>query len=103
MTTQFLAQTQQQRQLMVLAPQLRQSLEFLQDKSLSLNCARWFSRRCSKAPTLEEKLPQTDKVEVESGNDEPEDIKELDFKEEFKVLARLDDRMARILSANSNT
>ena len=85
----FLAQTQSQRQLMVLAPQLRQSLELLQVPILELRTL--VQQEMQQNPTLEEKLPQNEQVEVEPGSSEPEDTKELDFKEEFKVLARLDD------------
>ena len=89
MAEQYLAQTQQQRQMMVLAPQLRQSLELLQVPILELRTL--VQQEMQQNPTLEEKLPQNEQVEVEPGSSEPEDTKELDFKEEFKVLARLDD------------
>ena len=89
MAGQFLAQTQSQRQLMVLAPQLRQSLELLQVPILELRTL--VQQEMQQNPTLEEKLPQNEQVEVEPGSSEPEDTPELDFKEQFKVLARLDD------------
>lgn len=89
MAQQYLAQTQSQRQLMVLAPQLRQSLELLQVPILELRTL--VQQEMQQNPTLEEKLPQNEQVEVEPGSSEPEDTPELDFKEQFKVLARLDD------------
>ena len=89
MAEQYLAQTQQQRQMMVLAPQLRQSLELLQVPILELRTL--VQQEMQQNPTLEEKPPQNEQVEVEPGSSEPEDTKEIDFKEEFKVLARLDD------------
>ena len=89
MAQQYLAQTQSQRQLMVLAPQLRQSLELLQVPILELRTL--VQQEMQQNPTLEEKPPQNEQVEVEPGSGEPEDTKALDFKEEFQVLARLDD------------
>ena len=89
MAEQYLAQTQQQRQMMVLAPQLRQSLELLQVPILELRTL--VQQEMQQNPTLEEKPPQNEQVEVESSSTEPEDTKDIDFKEEFKVLARLDD------------
>ena len=89
MAGQFLSQTQSQRQMMVLAPQLRQSLELLQVPILELRTL--VQQEMQQNPTLEEKLPQNEQVEVEPGSSEPEATPELDFKEQFKVLARLDD------------
>jgi len=86
---QYLAQTQQQRLQMILAPQLRQSLALLQVPILELRTL--VQQEMQQNPTLEEKLLETTQVEVEPGSSEPEDNKELDFKEEFEVLARLDD------------
>ncbi len=89
MPEQYLAQTQQQRLQMILAPQLRQSLALLQVPILELRTL--VQQEMQQNPTLEEKLLETTQVEVEPGSSEPEDNKELDFKEEFEVLARLDD------------
>ena len=91
---QYLAQTQQQRLQMILAPQLRQSLALLQVPILELRTL--VQQEMQQNPTLEEKPLETTQVEVEPGTSEPsgndsEDHKELDFAEEFKVLARLDD------------
>ena len=93
MPGQFLAQTQQQRLQMVLAPQLRQSLELLQVPILELRTL--VRQEMEQNPTIEEKPLETAQVEVEPGSAEAEaeaeSQRELDFKEEFKVLARLDD------------
>ena len=91
---QYLAQTQQQRLQMILAPQLRQSLALLQVPILELRTL--VQQEMQQNPTLEEKPLETTQVEVEPSTSEPagsdaEDHKELDFAEEFKVLARLDD------------
>jgi len=86
---------------MVLAPQLRQSLELLQVPILELRTL--VQQEMQQNPTLEEQLPETTQVEVEQGtadekavepgttDDKTEERKELDFKEQFEVLARLDD------------
>ncbi len=93
MPGQYLAQTQQQRLQMILAPQLRQSLELLQVPILELRTL--VQQEMQQNPTLEEKPMTTTQVEVEPGSAEAEaeaeSQRELDFKEEFKVLARLDD------------
>ncbi|MBN1269209.1 MAG: RNA polymerase factor sigma-54 [Kiritimatiellae bacterium] len=89
MPEQYLAQTQEQRLQMVLAPQLRQSLELLQVPILELRTL--IQQELQSNPTLEEKLEAKDTVEIEPGTSESEETKELDFKEEFEVLARLDD------------
>ena len=87
MPEQYLAQTQQQR-LQILAPQLPVAA-LLQVPILELRTL--VQQEMQQNPTLEEKLLETTQVEVEPGSSEPEDNKELDFKEEFEVLARLDD------------
>lgn len=89
MAEQYLAQTQQQRLQMILAPQLRQSLALLQVPILELRTL--VQQEMQQNPTLEEKPLETTQVEVEPGSNETEENEELDFKEEFKVLARLDD------------
>ncbi len=101
MAEQFLAQTQQQRLQLVLAPQLRQSLELLQVPILELRTL--IQNEMQQNPTLEEKLPETTQVEVEPGNGETEETRELDFKEEFKVLARLDDEWREYFQQNQSS
>jgi len=87
---QFLAQTQTQRLQMVLAPQLRQSLHLLQVPILELQSL--IQQEIQQNPALEELLEAKNPIEVEPGTDQQtEDLKDLDFKEEFEVLARLDD------------
>jgi RNA polymerase sigma-54 factor len=88
---QYLAQTQQQRLQMVLAPQLRQSLEFLQVPILELRSL--VQQELEDNPTLEDEPLEAMQVEVEQGSSDTtgDDNKELDFKEEFDNLARLDD------------
>lgn len=90
MAEQYLAQTQQQRMQMVLAPQLRQSLEMLQVPVLELQSL--IQQEIQQNPTLEEQASETqDRVEVESLENEKEDNSEIDFDKEFEVLAKLDD------------
>ncbi|MFH0878969.1 MAG: RNA polymerase factor sigma-54 [Lentisphaerota bacterium] len=95
---QGLTQTQDQRLQMILAPQLRQSLELLQVPVLELRSL--IQQELQKNPTLEEKLPDNVQIEVEPGTPEPEDNKALDFKEEFEVLARLDDEWKEYFHQN---
>ncbi len=85
---------------MVLAPQLRQSLELLQVPLLELRTL--IQQELQKNPTLEEKLPETTQVEVEPGTQEPEKDTELNFKEEFDVLARLDDEWREYFHQSQN-
>jgi RNA polymerase sigma-54 factor len=90
MANQYLAQTQQQRLQMVLAPQLRQSLELLQVPMLELQTL--IQQELQQNPTIEQQLEAKEPLEIEPGGQtEQEELKELDFKEEFEVLARLDD------------
>ena len=91
MAQQYLSQVQQQRLQLILAPQLRQSLELLQVPILELR--NLVQAEMQQNPTLEETPPEQQQVEVEPGSttEKPEDRNELDFKEQFDVLARLDD------------
>jgi RNA polymerase sigma-54 factor len=95
---QGLIQSQDQRLQMILAPQLRQSLEMLQVPLLELRSL--IQQELQKNPTLEEKLPETTQVEVEPGSHEPEKDADLSFKEEFDVLARLDDEWREYFHQN---
>ena len=74
---------------MVLAPQLRQSLEMLQAPALELRAM--IRAELDRNPTLEEISPDSPQVEVEKVNSEVEDHKSMDFRKEFEILARLDD------------
>ncbi len=91
---QTLGQWQQQRLQQILAPQMRQSLEFLQAPLLELRSL--IQRELEQNPTLEEGTPDTEQIEIEPGSEggaeagEPE-AEELDFKAEYEKLAQLDD------------
>ncbi len=77
---------------MVLAPQLRQSLEMLQAPALELRAM--IRAELDRNPTLEEVSTETTPIEIEpsrTGGPDVEDQKSLDFRKEFETLARLDD------------
>ena len=131
MAEQYLSQTQQMRQQMVLAPQLRQSLELLQVPMLELQSL--VRQEMDQNPTLEEAPPgeersegpdelpdaatpkdedsprevqreqeiepepeppvaaEPEKDRTDKNLEEPGQIHEEDFREEFEALAKLDD------------
>ncbi len=91
MATPYLSQTQQQRLQMVLAPQLRQSLEFLQVPLLELRTL--VQQELEKNPMLEERPMEAEPLEVETPSVEPKEEAEAvkDFGEEYEVLAQIDD------------
>lgn len=74
---------------MVLAPQLRQSLEFLQVPALELRTL--VQQELEQNPTLEELPPDSDRIELEPPLLEPKDEAAKDFGEEYEMLAQLDD------------
>lgn len=74
---------------MVLAPQLRQSLEMLQSPVLELRAM--IRAEMDSNPTLEEIPPDTTQIELEKEVSPSEDQKSLDFRKEFEILSRLDD------------
>lgn len=80
---------QQQRQQMLLAPQLRQSLELLQVPVLELRTL--VQQELERNPTLEEKPAENERVEVETGDEDAKRAEEQEFQDEFKKLAALDD------------
>ena len=80
---------QQQRQQMLLAPQLRQSLELLQVPVLELRTL--VQQELERNPTIEEKPADNEQVEVEPGAEERATAEDLEFQDEFKKLAELDD------------
>ena len=84
-----MGQSQQQRQQMVLAPQMRQSLEFLQVPMLELRTL--VRQEMEQNPTLEEQPAENEPVEVEVGEEDARKAEEQEFQDEFKVLAQLDD------------
>ncbi|MBI2440146.1 MAG: RNA polymerase factor sigma-54 [Lentisphaerae bacterium] len=87
--SQSLALTQEQRQIQLLAPQLRQSLELLQAPMLELR--ELVQQELQLNPTLEEKPPKSVSLEVEPGGSEVDDAKELAFNKEFEILSRIDE------------
>lgn len=74
---------------MVLAPQLRQSLEMLQVPILELRAM--VQKELELNPTLEELAPEGPELEMEHTAEEPDDTAEMSFAKEFEVLAKLDD------------
>ena len=75
---------------MVLAPQLRQSLEMLQAPAMELRAM--IRAELDRNPTLEELPPDAPPVDIEPvANTDIEDHKSMDFRKEFEILARLDD------------
>lgn len=88
MNNQTLALTQEQRQLQTLAPQLRQSLELLQVPVLELRAL--IQKELQQNPVLEEKDGDSITLDPQTDGDNHTDAKELNFKEEFEILMRLD-------------
>ncbi|MCK5850082.1 MAG: RNA polymerase factor sigma-54 [Kiritimatiellae bacterium] len=84
-----LSLTQSQQLQMVLAPQLRQSLEMLQLPIMELSTM--IQQELEQNPTIEEVAKEKESVEIEPGDGSQEDKEELDFEKEFEVLAKLDD------------
>ncbi len=74
---------------MVLAPQLRQSLEMLQVPIMELRTM--IQKELELNPTLEELAPEGPELEVEHSADVEVDTGEMTFDKEFEVLAKLDD------------
>ena len=89
MANQSLSLLQSQRQIQMLAPQLRQSLELLQLPALELRAA--IQKELQQNPTLEEKPPETADIAIEPAAGAVDDAGEMSFKEEFDVLSRMDD------------
>ncbi len=85
--------SQEQRQLQIMAPQLRQSLELLQAPLLELRAL--VQRELQVNPALEEKPAPTQALEPEEPGAGVDDAKELAFKEEFEILARIDEESCR--------
>lgn len=74
---------------MVLAPQMRQSLEFLQVPMLELRSL--VQRELEQNPTLEERVTENERIELEGPELQPKDEAANDFGEEYELLAQLDD------------
>ena len=91
MPSQTLSLTQSQRLQMILAPQLRQSLEMLQLPIMELRTM--IQQEMEQNPTIEEGPSKDESIEIEPGTaekDKDED-KELDFDKEFEALQHLDE------------
>ena len=84
-----LSLNQSQRLQMILAPQLRQSLEMLQVPILELRAM--IQKEIEQNPTLEELAPDGPVLEVETNPGEKTDNSEMGFDKEFETLAKLDD------------
>jgi RNA polymerase sigma-54 factor len=93
----------------ILAPQLQQSLHLLQVPTLELRSL--VQEELQQNPLLEELPKDEPRVEVESGGDEAggdeadatsaKDKEDAEFKEEFEVLAKLDDEWREYFSQTS--
>ena len=80
---------QSQQMQMVMAPQLRQSLEMLQLPILELRAL--IQQEIEQNPTIEQTPADDPNIEIEQEGDGINDKKELEFDKEFEMLARLDD------------
>ena len=89
MPSQTLSLTQSQQLQMVLAPQLRQSLEMLQAPILELRAM--VQQEMEQNPAIEEVLNDSTSLDADTENGKVEKQEELDFDKEFEVLAKLDD------------
>lgn len=101
-------QKQEQRLQQVLAPELRQSLQYLQVPVLELQ--NLIQQELEVNPTLEEKPLDMDQIEVETGtSDLSEEAAEDGMGENFELLARLDDdwrdlfRQNRIITSQKDS
>ncbi len=100
MAEQYFSQSQQQRQMMVLAPQLRQSLELLQVPVMEL--LSLVQHEMEQNPTIEEQPTDAQTADAEkdaSGDSESEK----EFKDEFDKLAKLDDEWREYFHQNQST
>ncbi len=101
-----LHQVQRLSQLQILAPQLQQSLHLLQVPTLELRSL--VQEELQQNPLLEEIAKDEPRVEVESPESEPEVDKtptaeeRQEFKEEFEVLAKLDEEWREYFSQTSS-
>ena len=84
-----LSMNQSQRLQMILAPQLRQSLEMLKVPILDLRAI--IQKEIEQNPTLEILSPEGPTLEIEKNPGEKNDNSEMEFDKEFEALAKLDD------------
>lgn len=104
MPNQSLSLSQSQQMQMVLAPQLRQSLEMLQMPILELRTL--VREEIEKNPTIEETPLERQAVEIEAKAGEeapPEEVKQLDFDEQYETLARLDEEWKSYMFQNQGS
>lgn len=85
---------------MVLAPQLRQSLELLQVPMLELRTL--VRQELEQNPTLEEQTLETEQIEIEPTTPEKPDDEDEEFKETFDKLAKLDDEFKDYFNQNQS-
>ncbi len=100
MSSPYLSLSQQQRLQMVLAPQLRQSLELLQVPMLELRTL--VRQEMEQNPTLEEQPMEAEQIEIEpnAGKEVEEDA---GIKDEFEKLAKLDEEWRDYFSQNQSS
>ncbi len=84
-----LSLSQSQQMQMVMAPQLRQSLEMLQLPILELRAL--IQQEIEQNPTIEQAPTEDPNIEIEQEREGIDDKKELEFDKDFEMLARLDD------------
>lgn len=92
-------QKQEQRMQTVLAPELRQSLQYLQVPLLELQ--NLIQQEIETNPTLEENPVESEQIEIEPGTSEieKEDMED-GFGEEFEKLARMDEEWGEYFRQN---
>lgn len=100
MVQQSLSLIQDQRMRLVLAPQLRQSLEMLQVPMFELRAL--IQTELEQNPTIEERTTDDVPVEAETAAEGEDNSKELDFTEEFEALARLDEEWKEYFFQNES-
>ena len=95
-----LSLSQSQQMQMVMAPQLRQSLEMLQLPILELRAL--IQQEIEQNPTIEQAPTDDPNIEIEQEREGIDDKKELEFDKEFEMLARLDDAGGLFISVLSD-
>ncbi|MBL7076229.1 MAG: RNA polymerase factor sigma-54 [Kiritimatiellae bacterium] len=101
MPSQTLALSQQQRLQMVLAPQLRQSLEMLQLPIMDLRTM--IQQEIEQNPTIEEQPIDNEPIEIEPGDGETEKAEAMDFDKEFEALSHLDEEWREYFFQNQES
>ena len=101
MANQSLSLLQSQRQIQMLAPQLRQSLELLQLPALELRAA--IQKELQQNPTLEEKPPETADIAIEPAAGAVDDAGEMSFRKSLMSFPAWTTNGANISCRNRNT